>query len=168
VTPAALTITAASVTSTYGSSVPAITPILTGLVNGQTKTVLGTNLTCTTTASSSKPVGTYPTTCTGAVDANYTISYVAGTAAVTKATLTVTANNLSRNDLSPNPTLTVSYSGFVNGDTASHALTGAPSCSTTATTFSSPGSYPITCTQGSLAAANYTFAFAPGTLTVRR
>jgi len=44
---------------------------------------------------------------------------------------------------------------------------GSASCTTTAATFSLPGTYPITCTQGSLDAANYSFGpFVPGTLTV--
>ena len=37
---------------------------------------------------------------------------------------------------------------------------------TTATATSLPGSYPITVTLGTLAAANYTFNFVNGTLTV--
>ena len=45
--------------------------------------------------------------------------------------------------------------------------TGAASCSTTATTGSPAGSYPITCTQGTLVAANYSFGpFVAGTLSV--
>jgi titin len=35
-----------------------------------------------TTATSSSPVGGYPTSCSGAVDGNYTITYVAGTLTV--------------------------------------------------------------------------------------
>jgi hypothetical protein len=59
----------------------------------------------------------------------------------------------------------VTYSGFVNSDTEA-VLAGAPSVTTTATATSSIGSYPITATAGTLAAANYSFAFVPGTLTV--
>jgi Ca2+-binding RTX toxin-like protein len=63
------------------------------------------------------------------------------------------------------PPLTASYSGFVNGDNSS-VLSGAPSLSTTATPASPPGAYPISVAQGTLSAANYTFTFVAGTLTV--
>jgi hypothetical protein len=53
----------------------------------------------------------------------------------------------------------------VNGDTAA-VLSGAPAFSTTATTSSPAGLYPITVSQGTLTAANYTFNFVNGTLSV--
>ena len=84
---------------------------------------------------------------------------------VNQALLTVTANNLSRVYGAANPTLTVTYTGFVNPDGPS-VLTGSPSLSTTALATSLPGLYPITVTQGTLAAKNYTFKFVNGTLTV--
>src|SRR5262249_30868672 len=62
----------------------------------------------------------------------------------------------------PIPTLTDTITGLVNGDTAA-VLTGFP-LSTTATSASAPGSYPITVGGGS--AANYTVALAGGTLTL--
>jgi hypothetical protein len=79
--------------------------------------------------------------------------------------LTVTARNLSRAFGSLNPTFTYSVTGFVNGDTAS-VLTGVPSFTTTAVGTSPQGTYPITITQGTLAAANYTFQFVNGALIV--
>ena len=45
-------------------------------------------------------------------------------------------------------------------------VSGAPTLTTTATTSSGPGSYPITMAQGTLSAANYSFAPQSGTLTV--
>jgi hypothetical protein len=87
------------------------------------------------------------------------------TLTVAKALLTVTANNASRAVGAANPTFTVTYSGFVNGDTAS-VLGGSPALSTTATSSSSAGTYPITVTQGSLTDPNYTFTFVNGTLSV--
>jgi hypothetical protein len=65
------------------------------------------------------------------------------------------------------PPLTTTYSGFVNGETRS-ALAGSPSLTTTATTSSHPGAYPITATQGTLASTNYAFTFIGGTLTVTK
>ncbi len=87
--------------------------------------------------------------------------------AATKVTLTVTADNKSMNVGSPVPTLTASYSGFIPGDTSA-VLTGSPALSTTATNNSLPGPYPITVTQGTLASANYSFAFVNGTMTVNQ
>jgi hypothetical protein len=75
-----LTITASSATMIVGGSVPAITPIYTGLINGNTAPA--TPPTCTTTATSASPAGAYPTTCSGASDPSYTISYVTGTLTV--------------------------------------------------------------------------------------
>ena len=39
--------------------------------------------TCSTTATSSSPAGSYPTTCAGAADPNYTFGYVGGTVTIT-------------------------------------------------------------------------------------
>ncbi|MGA2457143.1 MAG: MBG domain-containing protein, partial [Terriglobales bacterium] len=82
VNPAALTITASSPTITYGTT-PVITPIYSGFVNGDSASSLTTQPTCSTTATSTSPPGTYPSSCSGAADANYTITYVSGTVTVT-------------------------------------------------------------------------------------
>ena len=79
--------------------------------------------------------------------------------------LTVTANNTNRVYGATNPVFTVSYSGFVNGDNT-NVLSGAPSISTGATTNSPVGNYPITVSQGTLNATNYSFVFVNGTLAV--
>ena len=84
---------------------------------------------------------------------------------VGKATLTATANNLARNINTANPTLTYTVTGYVNGD-GSSVVSGAASCSTTATTSSPTGNYPITCTVGTLSAQNYTFTMVAGTMYV--
>jgi len=86
---------------------------------------------------------------------------------VNKAVLTVTANNLSRAYGVGNPPLTYSLAGLVNGDTAG-VVSGVPSLSTTATSTSAAGTYPITIVANTLAANNYTFNMANGNLTVGR
>ena len=162
-----LVITASSHTMPYGGVVPTITPSYTGLQGGDTQPA--TLPTCTTTATSASTVGTYASSCTGAADPNYTITYVNGTVDVTKTSLTVTANNKTRAYGAANPTLDATITGFVNGETLGTSdVTGAATCSTTAVP-SSPvaGSpYPITCTVGTLASSNYSFTFAPGLLTI--
>src|ERR1019366_5710889 len=57
-------------------------------------------------------------------------------------------------------------SAFLNGDTGT--VVTAPILSTTATSTSVPGVYPINITQGTLAAANYTFHMVSGTMTVNK
>ena len=84
---------------------------------------------------------------------------------VNPATLTVTANNQSRLYGATNPVLTARFSGFVNGDTNS-ALGGSLSLTCPALTNSPVAGYTITVAQGTLSAANYTFAFVNGTPTV--
>jgi hypothetical protein len=82
------------------------------------------------------------------------------------AQLTLTANNQSRLFGQTNPPLTYTISGFVGGDTST-VVSGTAACTTTATASSPAGTYPITCTAGTLSAPGYTFAtFVPGTLTV--
>ena len=88
---------------------------------------------------------------------------------ITGATLLVTADNQTMPYGGPIPTLTYTITGFVAGDVPSQ-VTGAALCSTTTTVTSpvsgSPYTNSITCQQASLAEPNYTFTFAPGTMTV--
>jgi hypothetical protein len=132
--------------------------------------VTGT-LTCTGGASQSSPVGVYPIVrCQGLADDGFNVvyDYANSSYTVTKAPLTVTADPQSRLFGQSNPPLTATLSGFVLGQNlATSGVTGQASCTTTATQFSPAGTYPITCTVGSLSAANYSFGpFVDGTLTV--
>ena len=88
---AALLITASSGSMTYGGTVPTITPIYSGLVNGDTAPA--TPPVCSTKATSSSGVGSYDSSCSGAADANYSISYVDGTVTVDPAALKITASS---------------------------------------------------------------------------
>jgi len=165
--PPTLTVTVPPLSSTYGGTVPALTPTYTGFVAGDTVASLLSPAVCTTTVTSATVPGTYPVTCTGAADPNYTIAYTAGSITVTQAPLTVTAANATMVSGQAVPTFTTTITGFVNGETqATVPVTGAVACTTTATTSSPAGTYPITCTQGTLTAANYSFTFVAGTLTV--
>src|SRR5207244_7014565 len=114
-----------------------------GFVNSDTVASLNTPLSLTTTATASSAVGTYPIVASGASDANYTISFVSGTLTVTPAVLTIRTDDKSKVYGVALPALTASYSGFVNGDTASDLDTPV-SLSTTATATSAVGTYPIT------------------------
>ncbi|MDB5196919.1 MAG: type sorting protein [Flaviaesturariibacter sp.] len=107
--------------------------------------------------------GTAIITATQASDGFYPAANVSQTLTVNKANLTITANNISKPEGNPNPAFTVSYNGFVNGETAS-VLIAPVVITTTATTASLPGTYPIT--PSGATAANYNITFINGTLTV--
>ncbi|WP_423149785.1 MBG domain-containing protein, partial [Rubrolithibacter danxiaensis] len=91
--------------------------------------------------------------------------YTAGTLTIGKASLTVKADDKIKAYNTANPALTVSYLGLVNGDTPSGVELSAPTLSTTATTGSAAGAYPITVSGGSYS-SNYTVSYSNGTLTV--
>lgn len=80
-----------------------------------------------------------------------------------QASLTITANNASMTQGGPVPPLTVSYSGFVNGDNAS-SLTLPPIVTTTGTSLSPAGTYPITAIGA--VDLNYNINYKPGILTI--
>ena len=100
---------------------------------------------------------------TGSGLPNYTITYVNGSLAVVPAPLIITANDLSRAYGAANPTLTATYSGFVNGEPAA-SLTTPVVLGTTAIADSPAGAYPIVASGA--ASPNYTITFRPGALTV--
>jgi hypothetical protein len=104
-------------------------------------------------------------TATQGGDSTYAPATATQSFIVNPATLTITPVNATRPYNTPNPPFTYVATGFVGSDTAS-LLTGAPNYTTTAVQSSSVGTYPITATEGTLFAQNYTFAFNPGTLAV--
>jgi subtilisin-like proprotein convertase family protein/arylamine N-acetyltransferase len=163
VTRASLTITANNLTKMYGAALPALTASYSGFVNGDTTASLTIPVSLATTATASSPIGTYPITAAGATSPNYAISFVNGTLTVAQNVLTITANNQSKVYGAALPTLTASYSGFINGDTVSNLTTPA-SLATTATTNSPAGSYSITASGA--ASSNYTIVYVNGSLTV--
>jgi hypothetical protein len=105
----------------------------------------------------------------GANAGSYVLAANAATnmANISAATLNVAANDTNRLYGAVNPAFTVSYSGFVNGETT-NVLSGVPSVTSTAKTNSPvPGSpYAITVAQGTLSATNYIFSYASGNLTI--
>lgn len=82
---------------------------------------------------------------------------------VVPAPLTIWADNKTKVFWAPLPALTVSYDGFIPGDTAAR-LTTLPTLSTTAQTHSPVADYTITVSGA--AAADYVIQFVDGTLTV--
>jgi hypothetical protein len=139
------------------------------LQNGET---VGTvTLTCSggvaTTAAGTYNSAIAPSAATGGTfsPANYTITYVSGTLTVYQAQLTVTGATQSMGYGQSVPTLTYTITGYLNSDPAS-VVSGVPALSTTATPSSATGNYPIYVALGTLSAANYSFGFVRGTMTV--
>jgi len=98
------------------SPVPAITPSYSGFVGSDTAASLTTPPTCVTNYTKGAPAGgSFTTSCSGASDHNYVITYVPGILTVTPAPLTITASSTTVPYLAPAPIITPSYSGFVNG-----------------------------------------------------
>jgi hypothetical protein len=161
ITPAPLTITATATTRSYGAANPPLTYQVQGFVNGDTTSVLTGTLATSATLTSS--VGSHPISQGSLTASNYTISFTPATLSITPAPLTITANDVTRLAGQPNPSFSVRYSGFVNGETGS-VLRGTLNLSTTATVTSPPGSYPIT--PSGLSSSNYAITFVNGTLRV--
>jgi len=167
VTPAALTITPNNQTNVYGASLPTLTATYSGFVNGDSSGSLTTQPTLTTTATSSSHVSSNPYTVTasGAADSDYSISYGAGTLTVTPAALTITAVNKTKVYGAVLPTLTVTYTGLVNGDTSA-SLTILPAVTTTAADGSHLSGSPYTITASGAVDMDYSITYSAGTLTV--
>ncbi len=136
---APLTITASSGSIPYGATPPAITPSYSGFVAPDTAASLNPGPTCSTTATSSSPVGTYKTSCSGAVDPTYAISYVAGTETVTKAPTSVTA--ASTTVVKTSSSKSVTFSAVLRS-----LVTGAPIASQKVVFTLGSGSNKKTCT----------------------
>jgi uncharacterized protein YjbI with pentapeptide repeats len=160
---ATLTATADDKSRVYGDANPALSVSYSGLKNGDTATVIDAAPVASTAATAASNVGSYAIALAGGTDNNYTITPVAGNLAVSKATLTATANDKSRVYGDANPALTVSYTGFKNGDTAT-VIDAAPVASTAATAASNVGSYAIALAGG--ADNNYELTLSKGNLLV--
>ena len=138
ITRATVTVTAPSLSRTYGDPVGTIgSPTYSGWKNSQTESVLTASPTCVTTYTSSSTVGSSPTvTCSGAAAANYQFSYVAGTVVVSRAPQTITfgtASSMQPGDTRTITTTTTSGSTatvtYVSGDCTYDAATGVATAS---------------------------------------
>jgi hypothetical protein len=159
ITKTALSVTLDDKSKTYGSLDPAFTVTYSGFVNGETPVVLGGTLSFSRTTG--EGVGSYQVTPSGLTSANYAISFNTGTLTITKAPLSVTADDKTKTYGTADPAFTVTYSGFVNGDTPA-SLSGVLSFSRAP--GENVGSYLIT--PGGLTSTNYATTFNSGTLTI--
>lgn len=150
ITKAALNITANAYTKIYGTTDPALTYTVNGLTNGDTETIF----TGTLSRTPGENVGTY-TIEQGTLSAgnNYTTTYVGANFTITKATLNIVADTMSKIYGTTDPTLTYTTNGLANGDTESSIIG-----SLSRATGENIGTYAIG--QGTLAAGgNYNISF---------
>ncbi len=146
-----------TLTSAGGSGSGALTYSIAGQSAAGVATLSGAVLTATSST------GWVDVQVTKATDANYNAA-TSTTVRVTmgKAALTIKADNQTRVFGAANPTLTATYTGFVNGDTS--AVVSGLALATSATTGSAVGSYNITASGA--AATNYTISYQTGTLSI--
>lgn len=143
----------------YGDPVPELTFSYQGLVNGDVG--LSESPEIQTTATSSSEVGAYPIRVSGAFDGNYEPEYQNGTLRILQRELQVIADSQTRKYGEPNPTLTYSLLGLVNGDLG---LTSQPKLESPAELNSSVGAYPIVINGG--IHPNYKLTYQNGVLNI--
>src|SRR5205814_7096451 len=131
-TKAPLVVTAEDATREYGDANPAFTHHINGFKNGEQESDLTGPPDCVSIASATSPVpGPYAITCSGAASGNYDFSYEAGQLTLTKAPLTVTADDAAREYGDANPNFTHHISGFKNGEPVASPPATAPPRRTT-------------------------------------
>ena len=108
--------------------------------------------------------GTATVTITASDNGNYTGTQT-GTFTINKALLTVTADDKYIDNSESPPAYTYTVTGFVNSENISQ-VSGSPAFTCSYVLGGGNGDYDISISQGSLAADNYNFSFANGTLHV--
>jgi hypothetical protein len=155
----AITVTVdANQTKTYGESDPTLTYALSAdLIDGDA-------FSGTLSRDEGEDAGTYAIT-QGDLSAgsNYDLSFESADFTITQAELTATADDQAITQGAEMPEFTITYSGFVNGDTESD-LDELPTATTTATLTSDAGEYAITVAGGS--DNNYYFSYVEGILII--
>jgi uncharacterized repeat protein (TIGR02543 family) len=165
ITKAALTVMANDATREYGEINPDLTYSVSGFKNDETQIVIDVLPTVSTTAIQTSDVGTYPVVVSDASDDNYDFSYTDGSLEITKAALTVAANDATREYGEINPDLTYSISGFKNDETQ-NVIDVLPAVSTTAIQTSDVETYPVMVSDAS--DDNYDFSYTNGSLEITK
>ena len=96
ITKAAITITADAKSKVYGEVDPALTYVVSGFINTDTEASLDTPVSISRVAG--EDVGSYAVTPSGAGDVNYTVSFVAASFSITKASQSITFDSLTHTD----------------------------------------------------------------------
>jgi 6-phosphogluconolactonase (cycloisomerase 2 family) len=160
ITPAPLTVTAASASRLYGNANPVFTGTIVGIKNGDAITA-----TYSSPATVTSDVGTYPIIPT-LVDptlklSNYTVTSINGVLTINPTPLTFTVANATRVYGNPNPAFTGTFVGLKNGDVLTVTFTSAD--------ITSPvGTYPIVPVVSGAKAIDYSIIVNGGVLTITR
>ena len=167
----------------YGTPTTTLTGHLgsgTAYPTGSIVSITLNSVTDTSTVDSSGDfTATFSTATLGVVGGPYAVTYAfAGNPTFTAATdtsttvtvipapLTITAHGVSRVYGASDPTLGVTYTGFVNGETPSALGGGLSVVDSTPAATTSVGSYPGAITASGPISTNYTITYVAGTLTV--
>ena len=160
-----LTARADNKTRKYGSDNPSLTITYSGFVHGDSPSVLDVQPTASTNAHPSSNPGSYAITLSGGTDDLYNLKLENGNLEIQKAPLTVTADNKSKVYGDANPELTLSYTGFMQGQDQS-ILDVLPVVESSVDENSDAGEYAITAAGAS--DGDYTFIYQDGTFTVQK
>lgn len=158
ISPVSASVTPNAASKIYGSADPAFTGTLSGFLPTD-------GVTATYSRTAGETVGSYAISASltpAGVLSNYTVTYNTAALTITKAALTVTANNATRPFGAANPAFTGTIAGIRNGDNITATY------STPATPASPVGAYPImpALVDPTNKLGNYTVASTNGTLTV--
>ncbi len=166
ITKATLTVTVDAQTKVYGATDPTFTASISGLQNGDNEAAIRTALDLQFSRTDGEDVGSYTITATGNTLSNYNVTYETGTLTITRAQLTVTADNKSKTFGAADPELTATVTGLKNGDTESAILT-ALGLTYSRQVGESVGSYLITAS-GPSELANYSVSYEQGSLAITK
>lgn len=149
ITKAHLTLIASNASREYGESNPILKYTVNGLKADDTiLSALNEEPIVSTTSTESSNVGEYPIIISGGSSKNYLLAYKSGILTVTKAPLTVIAEDAERLYGDNNPTFFRSYLGFKLSDNESTAFTSLPQITCEASKTSDVGEYPIAVREG--------------------
>jgi hypothetical protein len=164
-----LTVVVTAQTKVYDGTTAASVATADDRINGDVLTISGSAQFADKNAGAGKVVNYSGISLNGSDSGNYNISAAAsGAADITKAHLTVTADDKARVYGDVNPDFTLTLSGFVSGENLSTSgVTGVGGATVNATTASGIGAYAVTPTVNTLSAQNYDFSpFVAGNLQV--
>ena len=158
-----LTVKANSASRLYGENNPTFAVSYEGFVNNETKKVLDTEPTVSTTATIQSNAGTYDIRVSGGRAKNYTLNYVNGQLNITPRNAKAFVRNYERPYGEDNPVFTIEYEGLVGNDTGA-SFSRQPMARTYATKDSNVGTYDIEVTGGY--SPNYALTYGSGKLTI--
>ncbi len=163
ITQVPLTVRAESYTRNYGKENPTFSLVYEGFVNKETKAVLLSQPTASTSATINSNAGTYDIRVSGGRAFNYALKYESGQLTIKPVPLKISVGNYERPYNQANPKFELKYEGLVASDTES-SLQNKPVVRTLATKTSVPGTYALEVTGAY--SPNYTITYGSGVLTI--